>query len=222
MTSANAVLACLDETTSPILVRQAMIAQLTGLLAQVEADRCVIDVSGVGYLVQASTRTLSALPRPPEPARVLVETVVREDAILLYGFADAAERDWFRLLTTVQGVGAKVGLGVLSALSPRDLVAVLAAGDRGSLTRAPGVGARLAERILSELKDKAGGMPTSTGPGLAVAAGGGIEADALAALGGLGFRRVEAHPVVLRIVERLGGSARLDAVIRDSLKELAR
>ena len=225
VTAAGAVLACVHEATLPSPVGRAMIAQLTGLLAQVEADRCVIDVSGVGYLVQASTRTLSALPRPPEPTRVLVETVVREDAILLYGFADSAERDWFRLLTTVQGVGAKVALGVLSALSPRDLVAVLAAGDRSSLTRAPGVGARLAERILSELKDKAGGMPTSagpTGPGLAVAAGGGIEADALAALGGLGFRRVEAHPVVLRIVERLGGGARLDAVIRDSLKEVAR
>ncbi len=200
-----------------------MIAQLTGLLAQVEADRCVVEVGGVGYLVQASTRTLAALPQPPAPARVLVETVVREDAILLYGFADAAERDWFRLLTTVQGVGAKVALGVLSALSPRDLVAVLAAGDRASLTRAPGVGARLAERILSELKDKAGGMPTGSNaamPGLASA--GGVEADALAALGGLGFRRVEAHPVVVRILERLGAGARLDAVIRDSLKELAR
>ena len=199
-----------------------MIALLTGPVAQVEADRCIVDVGGVGYLVQASTRTLSALPRPPEPARVLVETVVREDAILLYGFADAAERDWFRLLTTVQGVGAKVALGVLSALSPRDLVAVLTAGDRASLTRAPGVGARLAERILSELKDKAGGMPVGLGLAVAAAAGGGLEADALAALGGLGFRRIEAYPVVARIVERLGAAARLDAVIRDSLKELAR
>ena len=201
-----------------------MIAQLTGLLAQVEADRCVLDVNGVGYLVQASTRTLSALPHAPEVARLLVEMVVREDAILLYGFADSAERDWFRLLTTVQGVGAKVALGVLSALSPRDLIAVIAAGDRSSLTRAPGVGARLAERILSELKDKAGGMPSSaaTGAGASAGSGGGIESDALGALAGLGFRRVEAHPVVVRVVERLGAGARLDAVIRDSLKELAR
>lgn len=201
-----------------------MIAQLTGLLAQVEADRCVLDVNGVGYLVQASTRTLSALPHAPEVARLLVETVVREDAILLYGFADSAERDWFRLLTTVQGVGAKVALGVLSALSPRDLIAVIASGDRSSLTRAPGVGARLAERILSELKDKAGGMPSSaaTGAGASAGGGGGIESDALGALAGLGFRRVEAHPVVVRVVERLGAGARLDAVIRDSLKELAR
>ncbi|WP_419729800.1 Holliday junction branch migration protein RuvA [Lichenicola sp.] len=201
-----------------------MIAQLTGLVGQLEADRCIVDVAGVGYLVQASTRTLSALPQPPEVARVLVETVVREDAILLYGFADSAERDWFRLLTTVQGVGAKVALGVLSALSPRDLIAVIAAGDRPSLTRAPGVGARLAERILSELKEKAGAMPSSaaTGGVSGVNAGGGVEADALAALAGLGFRRVEAHPVVGRIIERLGKEARLDTVIRDSLKELAK
>ncbi len=201
-----------------------MIAQLTGLLALVEADRCVVDVHGVGYLVQASTRTLSSLPHPPEVARVLVETVVREDAILLYGFAEAAERDWFRLLTTVQGVGAKVALGILSALSPRDLVAIIASADRASLTRAPGVGTRLADRILGELKDKAGVMPTGSGTAVASgsAAGGGVEGDALAALAGLGFRRVEAHPVVGRVVERLGQGARLDAVIRDSLKELAR
>ena len=105
-----------------------MIAQLTGSMISVEDGRCVIDVNGVGYLVHASTRTLSALPAPPAIARVLVETQVREDAITLYGFADGAERDWFRLLTTVQGVGAKVALGVLSALSPKDLVAAIAAG----------------------------------------------------------------------------------------------
>ena len=147
-----------------------MIALLTGRLAQVEADRCVIDVAGVGYLVQASTRTLAALPRPPEPARVLVETVVREDAILLYGFSDSAERDWFRLLTTVQGVGAKVALGILSGLSPRDLIAVIASGDRSSLTRLQGVGPRLADRLLSELREKAGGMPTGTGATLGTGA----------------------------------------------------
>ncbi len=198
-----------------------MIAQLTGTLGGVEEGRCVIEVGGVGYLVHASTRTLSALPTPPAVARVLVETQVREDAITLYGFADAAERDWFRLLTTVQGVGAKVALGVLSALAPRDLVAAIAAGDRASLTRAPGVGAKLAARLLSELAAKAGAMPTGTAmPGIAAATG--VEADALSALGNLGYRRIEAHPVVTRVRERLGEDARLDAVIRDSLKELAR
>ncbi len=197
-----------------------MIAQLSGSLAQVEADRCVLDVHGVGYLVQASTRTIAALPRPPETARVLVETVVREDAILLYGFADPAERDWFRLLTTVQGVGAKLALAVLSGLSPRDLASVIATGDRASLTRLPGVGARLADRLLSELREKAGGMPT--GVATVIMPTGGIEADALAALSGLGFRRPEAGPVVGRILERLGADADLNAVIRDSLRELAK
>jgi holliday junction DNA helicase RuvA len=115
-----------------------MIALLTGRVEQLVEGSCVLDVNGVGYLVQASTRTLAALPQPPAAARLLIETHVREDAILLYGFADPAERDWFRLLTTVQGVGAKVALSVLSALSPRDLVGAIAAGDRANLTRAPG------------------------------------------------------------------------------------
>ncbi len=136
-----------------------MIARLTGRLDALEDGRCVIDVGGVGYLVHASTRTLAALPPPPAAASLLVETQVREDAITLYGFADRAERDWFRLLTTLQGVGARVALGILSALSPRDLVAAIAAGDRASLTRAPGVGAKLAVRILTELREKVGAMP---------------------------------------------------------------
>ena len=200
-----------------------MIAKLTGRIAGIEADRCIVDVNGVGYLVQASTRTLAALPAPPASAEVLVETVVREDAILLYGFADSAERDWFRLLTTIQGVGARVALNILSALAPRELVAAIQAGDRGSLTRAPGVGAKLAVRLLTELREKAGAMPTGAGfsPVIPPPAGG-VEADALSALLNLGYRRVEAHPVVARIVERLGPEAGLDAVIRDALKELAR
>ncbi len=140
-----------------------MIAQLTGRVEALEEGRCIIDVNGVGYLVHASTRTLAALPASPEVARLLVETHVREDAILLYGFADSAERDWFRLLTTVQGVGGRVALSVLSALSPRDLISAIAAGDRASLTRAAGVGARLAVRLLTELRDKAGAMPSAPG-----------------------------------------------------------
>ncbi len=197
-----------------------MIAQLTGSITGIEEGRCIVDVNGVGYLIHASTRTLAALPAPPTPARILVETQVREDAITLYGFAETAEREWFRLLTTVQGVGAKVALGVLSALSPKDLVAAIAAGDRSSLTRAPGVGPKLATRLLSELASKIGAMPTSSLP--MVAAPVGIESDALSALANLGYRRVEAHPVVTRVRDRLGEGAGLDAVIRDSLKELAR
>src|SRR6202789_2748009 len=140
-----------------------MIAQLTGRVDALSDGTCVIDVGGVGYLVQASSRTLSALPQPPTLAKVLIETQVREDAIVLYGFSDSTERDWFRLLTTVQGVGGRVALAILSALSPRDLVGAIAAGDKASLTRAAGVGPRLAIRLLTELRDKAGAMPAQSG-----------------------------------------------------------
>jgi len=200
-----------------------MIAQLTGRVDALSDGTCVIDVGGVGYLVQASSRTLSALPQPPTPAKLLIETQVREDAIVLYGFADSAERDWFRLLTTVQGVGGKVALAILSSLAPRDLIGAIAAGDKASLTRAPGVGPRLAIRLLTELKDKTGTMPTSTmptgvsyNPIVATPAD-----DALSALVNLGYRRPEAQQTVARVLERLGETAALDVLIRDSLKELA-
>jgi Holliday junction DNA helicase RuvA len=198
-----------------------MIAQLTGRVDALEDGRCVIDVNGVGYLVQASSRTLAALPQAPEIARLLIETHVREDAILLYGFADSTERDWFRLLTTVQGVGGRVALSILSALSPRDLVGAIAAGDRASLTRAPGVGARLAVRLLTELREKAGAMPSSPGLAIAAAQPVGAEGDAVSALINLGYRRPEAQPAVARALERLGPDAPLDAIIRASLRELA-
>jgi Holliday junction DNA helicase RuvA len=199
-----------------------MIAQLTGRVDALSDGTCVIDVGGVGYLVQASSRTLAALPQPPAAAKLLIETHVREDAILLYGFADSAERDWFRLLTTVQGVGGKVALGVLSALAPRDLIGAIAAGDKASLTRAPGVGPRLAVRLLTELRDKAGAMPSSIGVAYTPTAPTGVAEDALSALINLGYRRPEAQPAVTRVLDRLGEGATLDALIRDSLKELAR
>lgn len=158
-------------------------------------------------------------------ARVLIETQVREDAISLYGFAESAERDWFRLLLTVQGVGAKVALNLLSALSPAELIAAIAAGDRGSLTRAPGVGPKLAIRLLSELREKAGAMPSfsmSLPIGLAPR---GVEADALSALANLGYRRLEAQPVVLAVMAATmtasGDEAGLDVILRESLRELA-
>jgi Holliday junction DNA helicase RuvA len=189
-----------------------MIAQLIGRVDALTDGTCVIDVGGVGYLVQASSRTLSALPQPPAAAKLLIETHVREDAILLYGFADPAERDWFRLLTTVQGVGGKVALGILSALAPRDLIGAIAAGDKASLTRAPGVGPRLAIRLLTELKDKTGTMPSApSGVAYTPLRAPGVAEDALSALINLG-----------RVLERLGEGATLDALIRDSLKELAR
>jgi Holliday junction DNA helicase RuvA len=199
-----------------------VIAKLTGKIEALEADRCVVDVNGVGYLVHASTRTLAALPAGMV-ASLLIETQVREDAIVLYGFFESAEREWFRLLTTVQGVGAKVALNILSALSPRDLIAAIQAGDRGSLTRAPGVGAKLAVRLLTELREKAGAMPTGIGfsPVLPAPAGG-IEADALSALVNLGYKRAEASSAVARVLGRLGEDTGLDIVIREGLKELAR
>jgi Holliday junction DNA helicase RuvA len=199
-----------------------VIGKLTGRIEGVTDTGCLVDVGGVGYVVQASTRTLAALPSPPSLAAVLVETVVREDAILLYGFADGAERDWFRLLTTVQGVGPKAALNLLSALSPRDLVSAIAAGDRASLTRAEGVGPKLAVRILSELRERAGAMPTGGSLAIAAAPSGGIAEDAVSALVNLGYRRPEAAPAVARAVEALGEAATIDAVIRAGLKELAR
>ena len=181
----------------------------------------MIDVGGVGYLVQASTRTLAALPQPPAPARLLVETQVREDAISLYGFADTAERDWFRLLLTVQGVGARVALNILSVVSPSDLVAAIAAGDRARLTRASGVGAKLAMRLLSELRDKAGAMPQGGGISIPMPVAAGPEADTLSALANLGYRRAEAQPAVARVLARLGEGAAVGQIIRETLQELA-
>lgn len=210
-----------------------MIALLTGVVEGMEADRCIIDVNGVGYLVQASSRTLSALPAPPAVARLLIETHVREDAITLYGFLEPAEREWFRLLLTVQGVGARVALGLLSALTPGELVGAISSGDRASLTRAPGVGGKLAVRLLSELRERVGTMPT--GPGVSVssrpapafaaslpAPAAGVEADVLSALANLGYRRVEAQPAVGRVLERLGEGADIDRVLRESLRELSK
>ena len=198
-----------------------MIAQLTGRVSLIESDRCIVDVGGVGYLVQASTRTLAALPSGAV-ATVLTEMQVREDAITLFGFADPAEREWFRLLLTVQGVGARVALNILSALSPRELIAAIQAGDRGALTRAAGVGAKLAVRLLTELRERAGAMPTGVGfSPVLPAPEAGVEADALSALVNLGYRRAEALPALNRVLARLGDEAGAGAVIREALRELA-
>ena len=197
-----------------------MIGSLRGTVEGLEDDRCVIDVAGVGYLVQASTRTLAALPTPPAVARLLVETQVREDAISLYGFIDTAERDWFRLLLTVQGVGARVALNLLSALAPADLVRSIAAQDRASLTQAAGVGPKLAVRLLSELRDKAGAMPSGMHVPAPRAARG-PEADAVSALVNLGYRAGEAAPAVGRVLSRMGDGVGLGEIIRESLRELA-
>jgi Holliday junction DNA helicase RuvA len=200
-----------------------MIALLTGRPEAIEADRCIIDVNGVGYLVFASTRTLEQLSLADGVARVLIETQVREDAISLYGFMESAERDWFRLLTTVQGVGARVALSILSALSPRDLIAAIQAGDRGSLTRANGVGPKLAIRLLTELREKAGAMPSGTGFQVVIpTAPQGVAADAVSALINLGYRRPEAQAAMDRVEARIGKDGDIQILIREGLREIAK
>lgn len=208
-----------------------MIGQLTGfLIDQNDKDRCLIDVNGVGYVVYVSSRTLSKLPRPPEIARVLIETIVREDAILLYGFADGKEQEWFRLLTTVQGVGVRMALAIQSVLTPDELTSAIMTADKASLMRASGVGARLATRILTELNGKVAsgsdvinsitisGQTTDNNET-------NIVVDVLLALEGLGFRRVESQPIVGRVIKGLkekNQPLQLDHIIREALRELAR
>ncbi len=201
-----------------------MIAKLRGAIDNIEDGRCIIDVAGVGYLVFASTRTLGALPNPPAIATLLIETQVREDAISLYGFATSPERDWFRLLTTVQGVGAKVALAILSALSPDQLIAAIARQDKAELTRSPGVGPKLAIRILSELREKAPLMPGGNAAPFpaALPAPKGNVADALSALTNLGYRRSEAEAALAHAIEDTGPDAALDILIRAGLKALAK
>ncbi|HQT66077.1 MAG: Holliday junction branch migration protein RuvA [Rhodospirillales bacterium 20-60-12] len=200
-----------------------MIGRLRGLVEQIEDGRCIIDVGGVGYVVQASARSLAALPLPPGIAILLIETQVREDAITLYGFADAAERDWFRLLTTIQGVGAKVALSLLSALPPNALTSAIAKGDRGAITRAPGVGPKLATRLIAELREKVGAMPAGVDlPAAIVIPPQSPLADAVSALVNLGYRRPEAEGALARAQDNLGSDASLDELIRAGLKALAR
>src|SRR6516165_8282801 len=141
-----------------------MIAKLAGTVDHIGADMAVIDVGGVGYLVFCSTRTIAGLPPAGAPARLLIETHVRDDHIHLYGFIDAAERDWFRRLTTVQGVGPRLAMALLSSAAPDQLARAILAQDKAALTRADGVGARLAARIVNELRDKLGATVAATTP----------------------------------------------------------
>jgi holliday junction DNA helicase RuvA len=186
----------------------------------------VIDVGGVGYLAFCSTRTLGNLPPAGSPAALLIETHVREDHIHLYGFADSAERDWFRRLTTVQGVGARLALGILSAVSPQELGLSILAQDKATLTRADGVGPRLAARLVNELRDKVEGVATTVSPTVPIAPtvnqDVGPTADAVSALVNLGYRRAEAFGAVTTVARRLGGAADATALIRGGLQELAR
>jgi Holliday junction DNA helicase RuvA len=201
-----------------------LIAKLKGVVDSVDADSAIVDVGGVGYLVSASARTLRELAAGDE-VTVLVETIVREDAIALYGFLETAERDWFRILTTVQGVGARVALSILSTLSPDEIARAIAAQDRATLSRPTGVGPKLAARLATELKDKAaafGVAPAGKGVEAPAMPAGSINEDAVSALVNLDYKRVEAFGAVARVTQRLGVEATLDAVIRAALRELAR
>ena len=200
-----------------------MIAHLKGRLDATGIDHAVIDVGGIGYLVGASAKTLATLGPVGEAATLHTEMLVAEDSIRLVGFATQNERDWFRLLTGVQGVGARVALQILSALDPDDLGRAVLAGDKATVARANGVGPKLAQRIVIELKDRIGGI--AIGP--AVAGGvqpraGGVGADAVSALLNLGFRPAEAAAAVATAEGELGPDATLDATVRLALKRASR
>jgi len=208
-----------------------MIAKLRGILDSTGLDHAVVDVNGVGYLVSCSARTLRRIGGVGEAVTLLTDMWVSEDNIQLFGFADTAEKDWFRLLTTVQGVGARVALNILSVLSPDELSTTISAQDKTNLCRADGVGPKLAARILNELKDKVAGIglaglsaPTAaqvSGGEAAVPAAAGAAGDAVSALVNLGYRRVEAFTAVNAAVQRLGADASMSDLIRAGLKELS-
>jgi Holliday junction DNA helicase RuvA len=198
-----------------------MIAKLRGLLDSFAADHAIIDVNGVGYLIFASSRTLSGLGPIGGEVVLHTEMQVAEDDIRLIGFATAEERDWFRLLRSVQGVGTKVALAILSALSGDELHRAVASGDQAMVARAQGVGPKLALRIVNELKDKAGAVVL--GPGAAPApAAGSLASDAVSALMNLGFRPAEASAAVGKAEAELDPGAGLDALVRTALKKAAR
>jgi len=200
-----------------------MIAKLTGTLDDTGADWAVIDVNGVGYLVHCSARTLSHLGIRGDQVVVHTEMQVSETDQRLIGFGSAAERDWFRLLTAIQGVGSKVALAILSALTTEELQRACAGSDSAMVARANGVGPKLASRIVNELKDKAGGLAIAPGlpAGTASAPAGSASADAVSALQNLGFKPAVAASAVTRAVEELGEQAGLNDLVRVALKRAA-
>ena len=200
-----------------------MIAKLKGLLDETGDDWAVIDVQGVGYLVHCSTKTLAALGEPGEGCTIYTDLQVSENDMRLLGFAESAERDWFRLLTQVQGVGSKVALAILSALSTAEVQSACANGDAAMVARANGVGPKLAGRIVNELKDKAGALPVSGGGGMGVAItpAGGASADAVSALENLGFKPAIAARAVAAAQGELGEDAGESDLIRVALKKAA-
>jgi len=197
-----------------------VIARLKGILDDTGSDWAVIDVAGVGYLVHCSARTLAALGAAGEACTVFTDLQVSDNDMRLLGFADAAERDWFRLLTQVQGVGSKVALAILSALTPHDLATACAQGDAAMVARANGVGPKLAGRIVNELKDKAGAIAGGV-QGVTPAPKGGASADAISALENLGFKPATASRAVAEALSELGEGAGEGELIRVALKRAA-
>jgi Holliday junction DNA helicase RuvA len=198
-----------------------MIARLTGTLEDFGPDWAVIDVSGVGYLVHCSARTMQALGVRGDRAVVFTDLQVSENDMRLIGFASASEREWFRLLTAIQGVGSKVALAILSALTTEELQRACAGGDAAMVARANGVGPKLAGRIVNELKDKAGALPSAPGIALAAARPGSATADAVSALQNLGFKPAIAGTAVAQAVDELGEDAGLNDLVRVALKRAA-
>jgi Holliday junction DNA helicase RuvA len=205
-----------------------MIGKLRGVIDSYNEDSVVIDVHGVGYLVHCSARTLQLLPAPGEAATISIETWVREDQIRLYGFATDLEREWFRILTGVQGVGAKVALAVLGTLKVADLANAIALGDKAQIARAPGVGPKLAQRLVIELKDKAPAF-ANVDPAVVRLQGDLAErraplpvSEAVSALVNLGYGEIQASAAIAAAVRSAGDKATTETLIRQGLKELAR
>ena len=204
-----------------------MIGKLKGLVDSLDEDMAMIDVNGVVYEAHCSSRTLQALPSVGEATTLFIEMVVREDMIRLYGFATQAEKNWFGLLMTVQGVGARVALAILSILSPSDLSSAIALQDKAMVGRASGVGPKLAQRLVTELKGKApafgtidagvAGLQTALGEGVAS----GNVSDAVSALVNLGYAQAQASGAVARVVAREGGDTATEKLIRLGLRELS-
>jgi holliday junction DNA helicase RuvA len=210
-----------------------MIGKLRGIVDTIGADHTIIDAGGVGYEVACSARTLAALPPPGEPVTLSIETHVREDSIKLYGFLTQDERSWFRLLQSVQGVGAKVALSILSTLDTGQLASAIALQDKSLVTRAPGVGPKVALRIVNELRDKAPPLafPAAAASDAPAAALNGIKAaapvllpfaEAVSALVNLGYPPIQANAAVANAIQKAGEEPQTATLIRLSLKELGR
>jgi Holliday junction DNA helicase RuvA len=197
-----------------------MIARLSGILAEINADTAIVDVGGVGYLIYASARTLDVLGPIGGEILILTELQVREDAWTLFGFGSQVERDSFRALTSVQGVGGRLALAILSVLSPDELARAVSQGDKAMIGRANGVGPKLAARIANELQGKLG--VAGLGASLAPAARGGAASDAMSALANLGFKPVEASAAVNAAQDELGPEAGLDDLVRLALRKAAK